>query len=624
MILKKLLRRFRRDTGGNVTIMAAATLVGTTLMVGGSIDVFRYEMVRKRAQTAYDRCVLAAASLTQSQDPETVCRSFITAAGLEVPDNAVFQITNEAGYRKICVTATYKVNTTFMRLTGNQELYELDVPVAACAEERERRVEISLLLDMSASMSRNVTGTSQKRMDLLKPAAKDFVDTLLETSEQQRLTSISIVPYAGQVNVGREMFDHLAGASYTRRHEYSSCFQFERGDFDNGMPDFSKRKQVAHFTKGGLINYGTILGQFDYGDMKWKVPSNKAYFHQVNGEWRRYAEIWQCPDDPHGYLRRPIDMQQGANSGLRYDGTFFLENRSNIPRTLKDNIRNTSITVPRKSKIVINEVQHFDHQFECDKVFDRVWQGSNTDGVGRDFSAGYARECDWLPGETQHASRNYNQARRANLIGLDEDRTQVSFLQNDPDLLKGQIDQFRMYDSTGTHIAMKWGSLLLDPAFNTKFKSAITKKVVTSEFPDRPGDYDDPNTIKYLVLMTDGRITSQYDLRDGADVAYGNFRDHRGNWVERTNYTYAKDNKGTSLTDARNVEDFRKVCTAAKEAGVTVFTIGFDLGRPQDASTRRELENCASSRSHYYNVGVDIDEAFRAIAASIQKVRLTS
>ena len=621
------LRRLRHDLKGNVAIMTAATLVGASLMVGGSVDVFRHEMLRKRAQNAVDRCVLAAASLSQREDPQTVCTSFIEAAGLELPPDAQWQITDQDGYRSICLAGNYELPTTFLRLASVEEM---DVPVQSCAEERERHVEISLMLDMSASMSRNVTGTTDKRMDLLKPAASQFVRTMLDTEYQRDLTSISIVPYAGQVNVGRGMFAHLAGNSYTRRHEFSSCFQFERSDYDGGMPNFSRRKQVAHFTRGSLRQYGGILGEFDQSKRRWKVPGNKTYFHKVDGEWRRYAEIWQCPDDPHGYLRRPFDMTKAAEDGLRYDGSLLLHNETANDRVIEDKVRGTAIVIPPKSEIVVNEVKHFDHQFECDRVFDRVWEKNNkgvydnTDRKGRDFNANDARECDWLPKETRVPYRNYNDALKDDMIGLDEDRTQVSFLQNDPDLLVSQIEQFRMYDSTGTHIAMKWGNLLLDPAFNHTFKRAVNKGVVESDFPDRPRPFGDPNTYKFMVLMTDGRITSQYDLGGGADVAYGNFRDHRGNWVERTNVGYARDKNGVSLTDRRNVEDFRKICQAAKNQGVVVFTIGFDLVGEANADTRKELEDCASSEAHYFAVGVDIDQAFRSIAATIQRVRLTS
>ena len=637
MRIREHLRRLRGDTSGNVAIMTAATLVGMTLMVGGSIDVLRHEMLRKRAQNAFDRCTLAAASLEQQEPPRAVCESFIKSAGLEMPPDLQWQIINRTGFKRICVTGKYTIDATFMRLAS---VDNLRVPVESCAEERERRVEISLALDMSASMSRNVTGTSDRRMDLLKPAAMDFVDTLLDTDEQRRLTSISLVPYAGQVNVGPRMFDMLYGTSQQRprRHQHSSCLQFDRRDYDNaGMPNFRQRTQVAHFSMGALKDYGTILGQFrdpdtdwtDRGGEHWRVPGTRTYFHQKNGRWRRYAEIWQCPDDPHAFMRTSNNVTNTGGYGLQHRNGLLYNPSRNQTRVIWDPVRRERLLVGPRVVTNLLQGQIFDHVFDCETVTDRL----EAVAGGPRLNPNDSRMCGFIRRGVAPGSRNLGPTLRDRQIGVDEDRTQVTYMSNDPEHLKQEIAQYRMYDSTGTHIATKWATILLDPAFRNSIRQARSQRIIDTPFTDRPADWSDRDTRKYMVIMTDGRITNQFDLNN-ADVAYGDFWSYgttnagnRGGAVNKeqtTSVAYARDSNNVALTANNNVADFLKVCAKAKEMGIEIFTIGFDLARPSDAPTRRTLEQCASSRANYFNVGPNIDEAFQAIAAAINKVRLTS
>ena len=73
----------------------------------------------------------------------------------------------------------------------------------------------------------------------------------------------------------------------------------------------------------------------------------------------------------------------------------------------------------------------------------------------------------------------------------------------------------------------------------------------------------------------------------------------------------------TSKSD--NVSNFYAICDEAKERDVVIYTIAFET----DSSGRREMRNCASSPSHYFAVnGLEIEEAFKSIAASIRKLRL--
>ena len=73
-----------------------------------------------------------------------------------------------------------------------------------------------------------------------------------------------------------------------------------------------------------------------------------------------------------------------------------------------------------------------------------------------------------------------------------------------------------MYASGWTAVdhGMKWGLALLDPAFRPLVANMIADDILPNAMEDRPFEYDPGNNIKIVVLMTDGRNTSQFDLKD--------------------------------------------------------------------------------------------------------------
>ncbi|MEM1340861.1 MAG: Tad domain-containing protein [Pseudomonadota bacterium] len=74
---------------------------------------------------------------------------------------------------------------------------------------------------------------------------------------------------------------------------------------------------------------------------------------------------------------------------------------------------------------------------------------------------------------------------------------------------------------TAIDAGMRWGVALLDPSAQPALTGLGT--AVHEDFAGRPAAYDDRETVKYLILMTDGANTEQYDLRDrfqGNSVLY--------------------------------------------------------------------------------------------------------
>lgn len=173
------------------------------------------------------------------------------------------------------------------------------------------------------------------------------------------------------------------------------------------------------------------------------------------------------------------------------------------------------------------------------------------------------------------------------------------FLSQNEGRLRGLINSLRASGNTGLDVATMWGARALDPAWRGSLGGS---------FSDRPASYDDRDTIKILVVMTDGQATAQTRTEEYT------YYDWRGR--QRTG---TRSYQIYSAAQAR--ENMAEACDVAEENGVQIYTIAFQLS----GNTNRDLmRNCANKPQNYYQVeDLDIAEAFSSIAADINRLRLT-
>jgi Flp pilus assembly protein TadG len=229
------LLHFVGSRNGNVAMIFALLLAPLILVCGAAIDIARHEVIRVELQDGLDRGVLAAASLTQTKDTDLTVKEYLKNLAYLADVKLAYQSTVAINARKVKATATYPMKTAFLSLIG---ITSLNVGVVSVAEEARQNIELSLMLDMSGSMETN------DRIGKLRTAAKSFIDTLL-TTETKDYTTISIVPYAGEVSVGATMFDKLGG---TRKQSTNSCFELDAANYGASAPTFAGRAQVPLFT----------------------------------------------------------------------------------------------------------------------------------------------------------------------------------------------------------------------------------------------------------------------------------------------------------------------------------------------------------------------------------------
>ncbi|MGE3831267.1 MAG: VWA domain-containing protein [Parvibaculaceae bacterium] len=130
-----------------------------------------------------------------------------------------------------------------------------------------------------------------------------------------------------------------------------------------------------------------------------------------------------------------------------------------------------------------------------------------------------------------------------------------------------QLKSMTPYDYTHIALGAEFGWHLLSS--NTPFTEGVA--------------YGDKETKKYMVILTDGRQTTQ---------------------------AWAANGSRTVTNGERNLE---KICTAAKK-NITIITIAFDL---QDAATRNRLRNCATDPDKHFFVAEDNE----ALASAFQEIK---
>ncbi|MFT6271715.1 MAG: Flp pilus assembly protein TadG [Dinoroseobacter sp.] len=243
--------------------------------------------------------------------------------------------------------------------------------------------------------------------------------------------------------------------------------------------------------------------------------------------------------------------------------------------------------------------------------------------------------------------------------------------------LKNKINGLSAGGNTAIDVGLKWGVALVDPDARGAINGLEDNGIIDSELRDRPAEYSDNETLKVIVLMTDGRNTSQKDLKPEFKSGLSNVWWHAGDdrysvyspaysdyWYPHSPNSYHNapyDGAGASqqlsmaelfsrYSDGYIASHFfqtpdpdnqynsyrnavttivggteadrrtRALCTQARNAGIVVFAIGFEA----PTSGQNLMSDCAATPSHYFDVdGVEISEAFSAIARSINQLRLT-
>lgn len=554
---KQALHRFRDEERGSMLIFGLFCFIMMLYLTGVAIDLMRFEQNRTKIQNTADRAALAAADLRQTLPPKDVVRDYFIKEGLTPPDYDEIDVQqgNFNEWRTVRVNVNDTMPTWFLTLYN---INYLSTPANSIAEERIGNVEISLVLDVSGSMNSN------NRLINLKPAARDFVDTMFDAVQAGRL-SMNIITYSTQTNAGPDLTKYFR---MTAEQQKSNCIDFPASDYTTtalrpkttaqGMPESPSDRQyqrTAHFEP-----FNTIAAPISGGTSDWTA-----------------ASATECKVGTDRYIK--------AYSGDR-----------NALKTYINNLTadgNTSIEIGVKWGAAL-----------LDPSMNPVVQGLIGEGK---VNAGFA---------DRPFAFNDREALKVLVVMSDGENT--SEYRVLPNYASGVS---RLRGNTAYAENDLAGYSLYDPATNKYW--IITKGLWRTE-PWGDGTYKPCGSCAYTADPGDSyamtwqdvwrRMSANYFADKIISPAYGTTE--RAKW--RTSAATGIDTESIDAAD----KDTRtaNICTASKNNGVQIYSIGFEASS-HGIST---LRSCATKPANFYSVaGLNISTAFASIASSINKLRLT-
>jgi len=560
---KNLLSRFSRDEDGSLIIFGVYILV-IILMVGGiGIDLMRYERDRAELQYTLDRAVLAAADLDQTLSPNAVVADYFDKAGLS---QYLTNVTVDQGlsYRVVSGTATAQIETQFMRMSG---VDTLTANAASTAEERIDGVEISLVLDVSGSMNSN------SKLSNLKTAARDFIDEMIDNTEDGKL-SISIIPYATQVAMPANFINEF---NISQEQDLSNCVNFQSSDFDT--------------TEISLVDPMQRTMHFD----PW---------YTVDGR----------DNNPMDEVRLPVCESKSSREMmiLQKDRVALKDFITNLTAA-----GNTSIDVGMKwgTALLDPSLQPVVDAMIADGSVD-----AGFDALPQTYDSGDTLKVIVLMTDGQNTSQYYiNDGYREG-----ESNVWWNDMENKYSVYVGLDDDDEDNDGITEESLFWWpfDSSWSDHAYGEGTYDTTVKERVCRSYK-RNGSCKKYKTVKTTVTVDEpgSAVVVNYPdlwayttLRWNANYNYAGFMGSNAAYNDW--YYDVRSYVGSSTKNART----KSICDAAKDKQVIVFTIGFEA----PSSGKTVLKDCASSDSHFFDVnGLAINDAFSSIASSIRKLRLT-
>lgn len=527
-------------------------------------------------------------------------RGFLGAVIRDEDVRVSFHSSTEGGAldeARIAVAA--RLPTTLSRvlglLPGLSPLSEVRVADEATARRTDRRLEVSLVLDVTGSMGRNYRSNSTGAFDFdtgtnihaLRVAARDLVEILFQGSDglpspdNPRELFVAVVPYTTTVNIGRHN-DHLV--------DFSAIQPMSSTD--------ANRTWATTFGRSGRAAYGLVDPR--------SHPSNPLAYR--NYDWRGCIEARSGDVTPDDYERPP-----SVAGPFR---PFF------YPSTLQDD--GTPHTIN-------GQPIRGDNDWIPDQVAGLAPSGP---------ASPYAITEHW-----QWARENF--AVGPNL-GCPQD--EILPLSPNRQAVLQKVERLLATHRGGTmiNIGLQAGWWTLSPLWHDVWNLPST------EFGPVPAPYArlSQGTQKAIVLMTDGR-NEWFDFPQGApgrcnqnggapasglnrvpgapnvnvppflanscptgaDQLGGANADYTGYGRLRGN-PFGWTSVGVAQTQLNN--RMLQMCNALREAGITVYTVtfGLDPGRPSDLATMNLFRDCASDPSYFYNSPsrADLIAAFQDIA----------
>jgi Flp pilus assembly protein TadG len=592
-------RGFGRDRAGNVAMMWAlmgAVLVG---LLGITVDFTRAQMLRAQMQNAVDGAALAAArgdTQTEAQR-EAAARAFFDSEMRDLAPTATLTIADIPGTNQVTVGASMPMPLSLARIVRNEDW---TIHVNSDAERSGNNIEVALVLDVTGSMA------GQRIIDL-RTAATNLVDTVIRDQQVPYSSRIALVPYSMGVNAGSYANDvrgSIAGP------DNISAAAWHTGSARNITGITRANPAVvtasAHgFSNGDTVYIRNVSGMTQVNNRVFTVANastNTFQLQDVNSSgYNSYSSggtSTECLNTTcsveitasgHDFEVGNRAYFTGVNGMTQLNNTLFTVSAVDGSQFTLSGAHGSysAYTSGGDAHCTQAGCDYFAFQNASANSW-RVFPSSTC--VSERVSS--QQYTDAAPSDA-HVGYNYpssaNACPGAGIVPLTTDANYVN----------GRIATLQAAGSTAGHIGLAWGWYMLSPNWASLFPAA-----------GQGASYSAPETLKIAVLMTDGAFNTGYcngvisaDSNSGAGAA-----------SERIN---------CNATNGQPFAQARELCSAMKNRGIVIYTVGFGLSG--DAAAEDFMRDCATDSGHAYLTGSgnELIAAFNAIAASITQLRIT-
>lgn len=542
-------RKFLRETSGNVAMIAGLSVIPIISVAGFAVDFQLVVTKKNTVQQTLDVTAIATARARQEGANEAQARKFARdyfTSLLGANDPALVcenvQLTFDEQSEEVLSKVKCSQPTTLSAIFGREKV---DFVVESGSTFGIGKVDVAFVFDISGSMA------GSKLRSLQDAAEQAFEALLPDDAPANDDVRIAIASYNHSINAGRYFNDVVK--------------------FNTRLADLGNSELIGETYPQ---NYGVV--QIDAGN-----PLSSA-------------------DD-----RRFIDYETVANNGTDYAARYYFESncvfdrtgdRSLIGNLFGQQVEYFTDDAPDEDNWLYPGQPEWNYltnyggesnntersrkreaQEEIEDLEGRVRDRNGERRVRNDDNRVYSNAA--LSAGVNH-SGNFNNFSLAECAGDQAEPVPLTADQGD---LEDYVDDMIADGGTAGHLGIQWGWYLLSPKWKDIWPSA-----------SEPLAYDEPDSAKAMIIMTDGQFLSTHP----------------------------------SSPDTSD-ELAAATCDAIKaNTNIVIYTIGFETPRLDNVngSSKNVLEYCATSDAHTFNAEnrQELIDAYSSIAAEISDLRISN
>lgn len=627
-----MFRRFLEDRRGNFAVATAVAIVPILGALALAIDYSEMSRQRALALNALDAAGIAAARFYVAGGTPaatvTYAKDFFQANmnGIDT-SGAEFNLTlpsSETGGGLLTIDASYAFEPFFFG--SFKSLLSLDQTALEIYAQTKVRLkntlEVALVLDNSGSMDYTGSGSGKKRIDLLKTAAKQLVETLAGQAAQikqvEKPVQFSLVPFAASVNVGPTN----ASASWM---DVDGRSPVHHENFDwSTMPS---NKQV---TLSGGVYYKVGTGWGSAAGQKVTRFSLLNDMQRVTGQ--TWTSDWQyvCTRYRSNGNCRSYDWVDYGSYSYTYGSYASWQGCVEVrphPYNLDDTAPSTTtpatlfvpMFAPDETDLSSNgsapnsywaDVSTSSSSSTRQKYMPKYFEPNDTSAAGS--GAGPNESCTTKP-----------------ITPLTDVTTAAG-----KTAMTTAIDAMAPLGATNVPEGIAWGWRTLSHAAPFSEGRAETEKgndKVVIVLTDGANTYYTPSSLGYYDAAGNKSIYSAYGYTGVSQSGQSKSRIFMGTTASSSTYTNA--NYTTAMTQHMNA-----LCENAKATGMTVMTVALDLSssKADELGQINALKACASdskfrkgsdgnaAKLFWNTTGGALEQTFKEIADELSNLRFVS